>query len=81
MHAPPIAPPVDKLNAVLNGAKGILEKALGVSITNTGTYKQARYCIVGFHEWPVPRFKSGKAKKVKFKPPIWDITRGRIVTR
>ena len=29
----------------------------------------------------LPDSKAGKAKKVKFKPPIWDITLGRIVTR
>ena len=73
--------PKPTLNAILNSAKGILEQSLGVSIANVGTRNTPAYGVTGFHGWPVPRFKSGRAKKVSFKPPRWDVVRGRITTR
>ena len=69
------------LNAILNSAKGILEQSLGVSIANVGTRNTPAYGVTGFHEWPIPKFKSGKAKKVGFKPPRWNVVRSRITTR
>jgi hypothetical protein len=73
--------PKPKLSALLNSARGILEQSLGVSIANVGTRNTPIYAVAGFHEWPVPKFKSGRAKKVSFKPPLWNVDRGRVTTR
>jgi len=69
------------LSVMINSARGILGQSLGVSIANVGTRKTPIYAVAGFHEWPIPKFKSGRAKKVSFKPPLWNVIRGRITTR
>ena len=69
------------LCTTIKAVKGILEAAIGVYITNVGTKKKPRYGIVGVHERDAPRFKSGRKKNTKSKPPIWDLDGSDITTR
>lgn len=64
------------LCTTIKAVKGILEVAIGVYVTNVGTKRKPMYGIVGIHDRPTPRFKSGWGKKIQFKPPIWAVDDG-----